>query len=222
MKKPAVIFVLLLIVFAKLQAQPAASVLTDASVLRNFTKGQSFTTIGQSIQANFHLTKTETLYASGGYHVRGNYKNTLIAMAKDVAGGTAPLSYNSTSTLGYRQLSLGWKHFFKGAYNNEESVNVYATAGFGLLTGRVENIFSIKIDTAVYAIPQQAIEGSGRFRRLTFDVSLGAETRLAAAFFLYGEVKTWLPASDYPSPYLYNNNTPQVLLLNGGVRILFD
>jgi len=222
LKKHAVVFLLLLSVVGHAQVQPAFSILTDASLLRNLTKGQSFTTIGQSVQANFHFTKTETVYISAGYHVRGKYKNTLLATPKDTAGGVTPVSYVSSSSLAYRHFSIGWKHYFLGAFNNEESINVYSTAGFGLLAGRVENTFSFRPDTAFFVIPQQAIEGTGRFQRLTFDVSLGVEKSIAAAFFLYGELKTWLPASNFPSPYLYNNHTPQVLLLNGGVRILFD
>jgi len=220
--KISFIVVFIIFISVALQAQSAFSITTDASVLRNFTKGQAFTSIGQSVFANFHINRKETLYAGISYYVKGKYSNALVAVEKDTSGGVMSLNYTSNSKLGYRQVSIGLKHFFKGAFNNEESLNIYGTAGFGLLTGRVENTFDREVDSSIYTIPQQSISGSGRFRRLTFDVAVGAETKLAAGFFLYGELRTWLQASSYPSPYLYNNNTPQVLLLNGGVRILFD
>lgn len=222
LKKFNLIVFLILSAFAKAHAQTAFSITTDASLLRNFTKGQVFTTIGQSVTANFHVNKKETVYAGISYYVNGNYNNPLIATEKDTSGSTTTLNYTSSSTLGYRQTSIGWKHFFLGTFDNEESVNIYGTAGFGLLTGRVENTFNQSIDTSFYTIPPQAVAGSGRFRRLTFDLALGAEISLAAGFFLFSELKTWLPASNFPSPYLFNNKTPRVLLLNGGVRILFD
>ena len=162
------------------------------------------------------------MYAGICYYVNGKYKNGLTAEAKDTPGGTTNLKYTGNSKVGYQQISVGLKHFFAGAYNSEEGLNIYGTAGFGLLTGKIENVFDRVIDTNLYNIPRRAVAGSGRFRRLTFDLSLGAETLLAPGFFLYGECRTWLPASDYPSPYLYNNNTLQVWLLNAGVRILFE
>jgi opacity protein-like surface antigen len=204
------------------QAQVGFSIATDASLLRNLTSGQKFTTLGQTITANFHINKKQTVYAGICYYVRGGYKNTLVAVEKDTTGGVTNLKYISNSKMGYQQISLGLKHYFAGGYDNEEGLNIYGTAGFGLLSGKAENVFDRVVDSARYKIPEQSIEGSGRFKRLTFDLSLGAETALAAGFFLYGELRTWLPASSYPSPYLYNNNTPDVLLLNVGVRILFE
>lgn len=155
------------------------------------------------------------------YYVNGGYKNNSVATRKDTAGGGLSLAFSSKSRLGYRGLSLGYKHFFRGSYDNEERWNMYGTAGFGLLSASIENIFDRAIDSSLYRLPGVAA-GSGRFTRLTFDVALGAEKAMAAGFFLYGEVRTWLQASSYPSPYLHNNNLPKVLLLNGGVRILFD
>jgi len=93
-------------------------------------------------------------------------------------------------------------------------------AGFGLLFGRAENTFNKAIDTAKYRVQQ--LPGNGKFRRLTFDVGLGVEAPIGTGFYFYGELRTWLPASDYPSPYLNNNDGPRVLLLNGGLRLLFD
>ncbi len=208
--------------YIPLKAQQAFSLSTDISLLRNLSSNQKFTTVGQTIQANFHFTEKESVYTWLSYYVNGKYKNKLVATSKDPFTGPPDQGYISSSKLGYSQVSIGWKHYFKGSYNNEESYNIYGTAGFGLLTGRVENVFDRSIDTSVYLIPQQAIAGTKKFRRLTFDVALGAETNLATGLYLYAEVKTWLQASDYPSPFLYNNAVPKVALLNGGIRILFD
>ncbi len=202
-------------------AQPGFSLITDVSLLHNASKGARFTTIGQTIGAQFHSTKKTGAYVHVSYYVNGSYRNNSVATSKDTGSAVIFLPFSSRSRLGYRGLSLGYKQFLRGSFDNEESWNVYATAGFGLLSGSIENVFDRVIDSSIYVIPGVAV-GSGRFTRLTFDVALGAEKAMAAGFFLYGEVRTWLQASSYPSPYLQNNNVPNVLLLNGGVRILFN
>ncbi len=222
LKKISGLFIFLVAFTAGAAAQMHFSVTTDVSLLRNLTKDQQFTTVGQSITGNFHITPKATLYAGISYYVNGRYKNRLTAGEKDTAGGSGDISYTASSRLGYRQFSLGAKHFFAGAFDNEESLNIYGTAGFGVLAGNVENVLDKALDTAVYVLPQRAVAGTGRFHRLTFDLGLGAEFPIAAGFFVYGELRTWLPASNYPSPLLYNNRTPRVLLLNAGVRILFN
>ena len=222
MKTISALFIFLFAFSAGAEAQIHFSLTTDVSLLRNLTKDQQFTTLGQSITANFHISPKATVYAGISYYVNGRYKNSLTAIEKDTTGGGMNVSYTASSRLGYRQFSLGAKHFFTGAFDNEESLNIYGTAGLGVLTGNVENVVDKDLDTAIYALPQRAVAGTGRFHRLTFDLGLGAELPVAAGFFVYGELRTWLPASDYPSPLLYNNRTPKVVLLNAGVRILFN
>jgi hypothetical protein len=78
------------------------------------------------------------------------------------------------------------------------------------------------VDTAHYHISPSLSAGTATAKRLTLDLGLGTEYPLGPSIYLYGELRTWLPASDFPSPYLYNNNIPRILLLAGGVRILFD
>jgi hypothetical protein len=123
----------------------------------------------------------------------------------------------------YRQISLGLKHYFVGAYNSENIWNVYGYAGFGLLLGKVSNSFDKIIDTAFYTIPQPA-EGSSAFKRLTIDVGLGTEFPLGNTVFVYSEVRTWLPSSHYPSEYLYKDNyhIPSILAINLGLRVLIE
>ncbi len=203
-------------------SQPGFSAGTDISILRNFSKHQGFTSIGQTVHFDFHITKKETIYTWISYYLNGKYKNDLTATAKDAFTSPQNMSYISSSRLGISQVSVGLKHFFKGRYDNDSTWNLYGSAGFGLLSARVENAHTKSIDTALYEKPQKAIAGAQRFKRLTFDLALGMETQLGASIFLFGEIRTWLKASGYPSPYLYDNTIPRVVILNGGVRVLFD
>jgi hypothetical protein len=217
-----VVILPLLLACESMYAQRGLSILTDLSLLHNFSRDQAFTTIGQTVGVNFHLTPKETVYGQISYYVNGKFSNRLTAQEKDTAGGVQNVGFGITSRLGYRQFSLGWKHYFVHSYDQEEGLNIYGTGGFGVLSGRVENTSDRSVDTALYTVPPRSLAGTGKFTRLTFDVSLGAETALAAGFFWYGEVRTWLHTSRYPSPYLYTNRVPGVLMLNTGVRILFD
>ena len=205
-----------------LKAQTTYSIATDASFLRNLSKNQKFWAFGQTVQGNFHFSRKQSAYAWICYYTNGKFKNALTATAKEPNTLPKNINYISHSSLRYRQISFGLKHYFKGSYNNEESWNLYGLGGFGLLLSKVENTFNQTIDTAKYVIPQQAIAGSGNFKRLTFDIGLGGEIMLGSGIYLYSDVRTWIPASDYPSPYLYNNNTPRIIALHTGIRILFD
>lgn len=201
-------------------SQKAASLSTDISVLRNLSEDAGFTAFGQTVRVQVHFTKKESAYASINYYTNGKYKNDFTALPFDPLINDAK-NYTSSSKVGYRHFSVGWQHFFKGGFDGD-TWSIYSLAGLGLLTGKVENTYSTSIDTADYYVPQYAVEGSGTFRRLTLDLGAGVETQIASGFFLYGELRTWIPTSKYPSPYLYNNNMPRVAILSGGVRILFD
>ena len=111
-------------------AQNAASIATDISILRSLTPGQQFWSFGQSVKGEYHLKPTESLYAQVGYYTDGKYKNSLTATAKDGATSPQNIRYITRSALRLRHLSLGWKHYFKGSYNNETDWNFYGTAGF--------------------------------------------------------------------------------------------
>jgi hypothetical protein len=201
-------------------AQVAFSICTDLSLLRDFTKNQQFSAFGQTVQFNFHFTKKESLYTWIAYYTNGKYQNDLTALPRYLSTTPPSVPYTSFSKIGYRQVSLGWKHYFKKSFDAQATYGIYGLAGFGLLFGRAENTFNKAIDTAKYRVQQ--LPGNGKFRRLTFDVGLGVEAPIGTGFYFYGELRTWLPASDYPSPYLNNNDGPRVLLLNGGLRLLFD
>lgn len=120
----------------------------------------------------------------------------------------------------FRQLSVGWKRYLKGAPDAGTGWNLYGYAGFGLLLGRIDNLHSQVIDTVTYLLPVQ--EGMGHFKRLTFDLAIGWEKPVGGDFYFYTEARAFIPSSDYPSRYLLvNKNAPFAGMLGAGLRILF-
>jgi hypothetical protein len=203
-------------------AQNAASIATDVSILRNLTPGHKFWAFGQTVQGNFHLSPKWTAYASINYYTNGKTSNELTATAKDPLVNN-DFNFSSNSSLRYRQISLGFKRYIKGNYNNaEDGFNVYTITGLGLLFGRAENAYSQPVDTARYTVPLKAIDGENAFKRLTLDLGFGAETMMGAGIYFYTDARTWIPASSFPTPYLFNNNAPRTFSINAGIRILFD
>lgn len=218
-------FVLLIYILAHVivtKAQEGFSIATDFSVLRSISKNQGFFAIGQTIQGNVHFTNTESLYGWLSYYTNGSFKNTLTATAKDPATSPRNINYTSSSKLSYQQVSIGWKHFFVGGAESESAYTIYGLAGFGLVSGKIENTWDKSIDSANYIFELRAIEGSATFKRLTFDIGIGTEARLATSVYLYADLRSWLPASNFPSPYLYNNSLPRVIIASMGLRILFN
>jgi len=218
--KKIILLLILTFSYCHIMAQAAFSVGTDLSLLHDFTKDQQFTSFGQTVQLNFHFSKKESLYTWISYYTNGKYKNDLIALPRFLSTTPPSVAYSSSSQIGYRQISVGWKHYFKESFEAEAAHAIYGLAGFGIMFGRVENSFNKIIDTAKYRVAQ--LPGSGKFTRLTFDIGLGVDVPIGTGFYFYGELRTWLPASDFPSRYLYNNDGPRVLLINGGLRLLFD
>jgi hypothetical protein len=217
-----VFFCCLLICSTQVWSQYAFSIATDLSLLRSFSPKQSFTAIGQTIQFQNHFTPTETGYALVCYYSPGKYSNSLTATAKDPSTTPGNMEYTVHSKLRFRQISLGWKHYFIGSSNTEGFWNLYGSAGFGLVAAKVENNHEPIIDTALYQLEDRALSGTGDFKRLTFDLGVGGEIRIAYGIFLYADLRTWIPASSNPSRMLYNDKAPRVGTLNGGIRILFD
>jgi hypothetical protein len=204
-----------------LQAQ-YVSVATDASILRSFTKGSKFWAFGQTVQAQYHVTPKTTAYAWVGYYTTGRFENTLSAIAVDSSVSPQRLDYKVNGSLRYRQISLGLKHYLKGAYNSEATWNLYGITGFGLLMVKATNAYAQPVNETLYLVPQQAWSGSKTIVRLTADVGLGVETMLGAGTYLYTDVRTWIQTTRFRSPYLYNNAVPRVVVVSGGLRILFD
>ncbi|HEX7847011.1 MAG TPA: hypothetical protein VF476_14520 [Chitinophagaceae bacterium] len=197
------------------------SLATDIGVLRSFKKEQRFLTFGHTIQGVFHVAPKDALYVWISYYKNGKFDNDLTATAK--SGLTIPqeVKYKNKASMRLRQLSMGWKRYLKGTYDNEDRYNIYGYAGLGLLFGRMTNQHSTVIDTAQYDLP--VLSGEKAFKRLTLDLGLGVEQPIGNALFLYVEGRAWIPASDYPSKYLFvNDNAPVMGMINAGIRILFD
>ncbi|WP_345238688.1 hypothetical protein [Flavisolibacter ginsenosidimutans] len=200
-------------------AQENFSAATGVSLLHNFSPRQQFNAVGHTIHLSAHFSPTQSAYAWVEYYTEGKFKNDFIATAKSPLLSPQQIALVATGRLAYRHFSIGWKHYFKGSYSNDNSVNVYGLAGFGFLFATVSNTFSTNVDTTQYSLATAS--GSGTVRKLTFDVGLGAERSLAGNIYLFADVRSWLPASSNPSPYLHNQrNVPLPFMLSAGLRIL--
>lgn len=222
MKKILLLFILILnltIAFSQVQF----SLATDASVLYNFSNQQRFLVFGQTVQANFHFTKKQSAYAWVSYYSPGHFKNTFIASAKSPLTNPSSINYTVEGRWRYRQISLGWKHYFKGSYDEENKWNLFGLAGFGLLFSNAENTLQNPVDTSKYIMQSMPAIGSYQFKRLTLDLGIGIEYPIGSTIYLYGDIRTWVPASSYPSEAFHNKrNVPLPLMANGGLRVLFD
>ncbi len=204
-------------------SQVKFSFATDASLLRNFDGKQPFTVFGQSIHAQWHMDDLSTIYSFLTYHLDGKYKSKLVAMAKQPSTVPATINFTNSSAMRLRQISIGLKRYFAGTYKTLESFNIYALGGFGLIIGSATNNFSSAIDTTQYLVQNNIINGTGKFKRLSFDLGLGFEVPVGYELFLFSEVRIHIPTSEYPSNYLLkNNNAPLLGSINLGVRLLFN
>jgi hypothetical protein len=210
-----------LVICSLASAQIKFSISTGGVVLRNFSPQQKFWAVGQTVRSEFHFTPKQSAYASIDYYTEGKFKNNFTATANSITTTPQQLSYTATGVLPFRQISLGWKHYFKGGYTVGKSINIYGAAGFGFLFAKMRNSFSIPIDVILYnAQPQQ---GEGKIKKLTFDLGLGGEMPLGGNFFAFADARTWLPASGNTSPFLHNQrNVPLVVTASVGLRLLFD
>jgi len=171
----------------------------------------------------WHLDKKNTVYAWLNFHWKGKYENTLIATANSPTTQPQTISFSDQSEMKLKQISFGFKRYLIGSYNHLEKFNLYAAGGFGVMYGNASNIFSTNIDTALYTIQYNVVHGAGDFKRLTFDITGGVEFPFSYEFYLYSEIRMYIPTTDYPSKYLLNNShAPFLCGINLGLRILFD
>lgn len=200
--------------------QPFFGLATDLGIQRNFKKEQQYWAIGHTVVANFHITSKEGVYVMFAYHSNGKFSNGVTATAKLPATLPQTVNYTNEANMRIKQFSIGYKKYLKGAADAEKDWNLYGLAGFGLLLGKVTNTHSVLIDTVDYNLPVRS--GEANFKRLTFDLGLGWELPLGGDFYFYTEAKVFIPASDYPSKYIFvNKNAPFTGSLNAGLRILF-
>jgi len=171
--------------------------------------------VGQSLIPQWHFDKKTTLYTWFTYH--------LIATAKSPATQPQSISFANQSEMKLRQFSIGVKKYFTGSYETLEKFNLYATGGFGLIIGSASNTFSKSIDTALYTIQNNVVNGSGDFKRLTLDLAGGLEFPVSYEIFVYTEIRMHIPTTNYPNSYLLkNSNAPFLGGFNLGIRILFN
>ncbi|MFL5787237.1 MAG: hypothetical protein ACJ748_04230 [Flavisolibacter sp.] len=224
MKQIGYIVLILLFVPCFIHGQVLFSLTSDASLLRNLSPQQKFWSFGQTIQGQFHFSKKESAYIWVCYYTPGIYKNSYTAVEKNP--GTIPSQINYTVRGRWlpRQMSIGWRHYLKGSFDNNDTWNLYTIVGFGIMISTLQNTFNLPIDTSKYTIPSNPIEGNSSFRRLTFDLGLGGEFAIGSDIFLYGEGRILTPASDKnPSSYFHNySHVPLSLTMNAGIRVLFN
>ena len=190
--------------------------------MRNFSPGQKFWSLGETVQFNFHFSQKQSAYAWISFYTPGKFSNNFIAIAKSSATSPSNVPFRASAKWRSNEVSLGWKHYFKGAFNEENTWSLYSLAGFGLMFNKAENRFHNAVDTALYQPEAAPVEGKDVFRRLTFDLGLGVDIPIGADIYLYTDGKTFAPTSGYPSPLLHENkNVPLSFMLNVGIRILF-
>jgi hypothetical protein len=202
------------------QAQTFFSVATDLSVQHNFRQDQRYNVIGQTISTQIHITRREGVYVSFTYYTNGKFSNNLVASAKQASTSPQQINYVNQSKMRLKEFAVGWKKYFTGAADTDNGFNIYLYAGFGLVLGRVINTHSVSIDTSLYIVP--VLSGQANFKRLTIDPGLGVDHYLGGDLSMYGEVRAWIPTTDYPSRYIFvNQNAPWVIMFNIGFRIIF-
>lgn len=212
----------LLFISTPSHSQVSYSIATDLSVMRNFSPKQKFNAIGQTVQGLIHFDKRESVYASLVYYSPGKFSNSFIAAARSPFTVPGSIAYRVQGTWSLRQISLGWKHYFRGSFDQEEGWNLYGLAGFGLMWSNTENILKTAVDTSVYQLAPSPEIGSGVFRRLTFDLGLGTEFPLGGEIFAYVDIRTWIPTTSHPNPLLHDNkNVPRPLIVCTGLRFNF-
>lgn len=218
-----ILFLFALFCGASLQAQVKFSLATDISYLHNFDGKQKFSVVGQTVIPQWHFDQKTTAYAWFSYHANGKYKSTLMATAKSSSTQPQNFSFTNNSEMKLRQLSLGLKKYFIGSYDKLENFSFYGGAGFGLIIGTASNNFSRIVDTSLYNIQNNVVNGSGDFKRLTLDVLAGFDFPVSYEVFIYSEVRMHIPTTNYPNSYLLkNSNAPLLGGINLGLRILFN
>ena len=204
-------------------AQVKFSLATDISLIHCFDEQQEFTALGQTVISQWHFDKKSTVYGWFNYHANGKYNTTLTATAKSPSTQPQTFNFDNQSEMRLRQISIGYKRYIIGSFERLEKFNMYLAGGFGLMLGTASNTFSTAIDTALYTINSKVVQGTGDFKRLTFDITGGFEFPVAYELFVYTEARVYLPTTDYPSSYLMkSSNAPFLASINLGIRVLFN
>jgi hypothetical protein len=215
-------FILLLVISTAAKAQVKFSMGTDVSLLRNFSTNQQFTSFGQSVQGNVHLTAKQTIYGWLSYYLNSSFTNRFNAVAKDPATIPAAAIFRVKGTWKYNHISIGLKQYLYGSHDRNDQISIYGMAGFGLLFAKATNALLDPVDTALYQLPANPQIGASAFKRLTFDLGIGGEYPLGTDLFIYTDLRTWINTSSYPSAIFHSTGkAPVPVLLSVGLRALF-
>jgi hypothetical protein len=202
-------------------SQTTWSIATDLNAIRSFKTDQRYWSAGLTIRGEAHITKKDGPYAWVSYFIPGKFRNNLLAEAKSTATIPQTIAFRNQANMSIKEFSIGWKHYFKGDAYKEGTWNLYGMAGFGIIGGKIKNIFQTVIDSSLYDTP--IINGESRFKRLTIDLGAGWETLVSGDLYLYNELKLWIPTTDYPNKYLLANNyTPLIASFHIGIRVYFE
>lgn len=220
MQRRTIIITLLLVLCKASSSQVPLSFSTDLDIQHNFKKQQRYWAIGTHTQFCFHLSPKNGIYAWFGFYSNGEFTNQQKAKAKSIITIPQEINYPDSSSMRFQHISIGWKKFIKGLPWSEKGWNLYSSAGFGLMLGKVSNYSNKRPDSLVYDLPVKG--GEGNFKRLTLDLGLGVEFPVASDVFLYSEARLFIPTTDYPSKYIFiNEKAPMVGSIGAGIRILF-
>lgn len=213
---------MMLLLLQAARAQLRGSFVTSVGVLRNFSPHQQFTSIGQTVEGDLHITPRETFLIWINYAIPGRFKNQFQAPALDMSTMPVTTPYTVKGTWNLREFSLGWKHYFKGNFMQETGWNLFGTAGLGILVASVKNTYVTKLDTVLYKALWKPEIGAHHFRKLTADLAIGMEIPIGGDFSVTGDLRVMLPASSTATNYThYDEKVPLTVFANLGIRILF-
>jgi hypothetical protein len=156
------------------------------------------------------------------YYNAGKFSNDFTATAKQQATTPQQQTYKVDASIRVRELSVGWKPYILGTFNNETGWNVYGLAGLGAMFIRLENKSNNLPDTVKYSLAAAPLTGAGNSNRLTLDLGVGFERSLnGGGLFLYGELRSPVLISSHQSPYRHSEaNFPKAVIGSFGLRIL--
>lgn len=218
--KLTILFAFFLTLSQLVIAQVGFSTASDMGIQFSLRKTQRYTGVGPNFHSIFHLDQKNGVFINFGFYSAGKFSNDRDALAKQPSTVPQQIRYTIKSKLQLKEFCVGWRRFIIGGADNPKRWNLYSNIGLGLLFGHVENNSAIIPDSSLYILP--VLNGNGAFKRLTVDAALGYEKPIGADVYLYSELRSWFPTSSYPSKYLLvNNDAPWILMICGGIRILF-
>lgn len=184
-------------------------------------KDQQFFAVGQTLLGNYHFTPKHSFYGWFMYYLPGKFSNEFIAQAKDPATVPQQQNYKVNASWSYREISLGYKYYFKGEAAAARGYNIYGMAGLGLMFAKSSN--STLLDTALYVPHTRPLIGEKSFARLNLDLGAGAEFPVAYNLYIYSDLRTWVNTSSYPVEVFHSDEHATFMLsLHVGMRILFN